>query len=240
MPSFIWHIIRTLLLGLGSQQTIKTSFLTGRGHENTALYSPYYTKFLFILKGLRLNQLYTYFSYSFPSQFITKQQIQFPKVYDFRNHSIHSYLNMTAFKQISKFFRSNGCLFTTVLTILHFLLIFVIPRKMDLQKKKVSSPIMCKSSDGSSDSQSNRETIKVFLFKICITKLKFLKSTLTGLSHREYFILEEMTCNDQLFCFSETSMVLVSQCLFTSLWFVTNILPRRLVEQKHEVAKSTD
>lgn len=117
-----------------------------------------------------------------------------------------------------------------VLTILHFLLIFVIPRKMDLQKKKVSSPIMCKSSDGSSDSQSNRETIKVFLFKICITKLKFLKSTLTGLSHREYFILEEMTCKDQLFCFSETSMVLVSQCLFTSLWFVTNILPRRLVE----------
>lgn len=98
------------------------------------------------------------------------------------------------------------------------------------KKKKVSSPIMCKSSDGSSDSQNNRETIKVFVFKICITKLKFLKSTLTGLSHREYFILEEMTCNDQLFCFSETSMVLVSQCLFTSLWFVTNILPRRLVE----------
>ena len=34
------------------------------------------------------------------------------------------------------------------------------------------------------------EKLLVFLFKICITKLKFLKSTLTGLSHPDYFILE--------------------------------------------------
>lgn len=69
---------------------------------------------------------------------------------------------------------------------------------------------MYKSSDGSLDFQSNRETMKVFLFKICITKLKFFKSTLTGLSHLDYFILEQMICNHRLLCFSETSMVLVS------------------------------
>lgn len=61
MPSFIWHTIRTFLLGLGSQQTIKTSFLIGRGHENIAVYSPPYKKFLFNPQGLRFIQLYTYF-----------------------------------------------------------------------------------------------------------------------------------------------------------------------------------